>query len=184
MSAPDPDWPAWATETVELAAPEADWPSRGRLAAQSLTSVLRPWLMEPIEHVGSTAIPGLVAKPILDLLAIVADLGIAEEVAQRLAPAGWHYVPPQLDGRADERFFVQVIGGHRAAHLHLMPADVRRWQDMVRFRDALRGDEQLAAAYGRLKAELAEQHRNDREAYTAAKRDFIDGVLRGERPGG
>jgi GrpB-like predicted nucleotidyltransferase (UPF0157 family) len=184
MNAPDPDWPSWATEAVELAAPEADWPERGRLAARSLGTVLAPWLVQPVEHVGSTAIPGLVAKPILDLLAIVADLGIAEEVAELLAPGGWHYVPPELDGRADERFFVQVIGGSRAAHLHLMPADAQRWQDIVRFRDALRGDRQLAAAYGQLKSRLAEQHRDDREGYTAAKRDFVDGVLRTERPSG
>lgn len=184
LSAPDPDWPSWATEAVELAAPEADWPARGRLAGQSLATVLAPWLVLPVEHVGSTAVPGLVAKPILDLIAIVTDLGVAEQVVELLRPEGWHYVPPELDGRADERFFVQVVDSHRAAHLHLMPADARRWQDMVRFRDVLRADQRLAAAYGQLKSRLVEQHRDDREAYTAAKRDFVDGVLQTERPSG
>jgi GrpB-like predicted nucleotidyltransferase (UPF0157 family) len=182
MSAPDPGWPAWATEPVELVAPDPAWLERGQQAARTLEAVLAARLVHPVEHVGSTAILALVAKPILDLVAPVRTLDIADEVADLLRPDGWHYVPPELDGREDERFYVQVVGGHRAAHLHLMPANLQRWQDMVRFRDALRGDRLLAAAYSELKIRLAEEHRNDRERYTAAKHDFVRGVLGVQQP--
>lgn len=99
MPTPDPDWPGWATEPVELVAPDPAWSERGHWAAQALDAALGALLLHPVEHVGSTAIPGLPAKPILDLLAAVADLDVVEEVARLLAPEDWHYVPPELDGR-------------------------------------------------------------------------------------
>jgi GrpB-like predicted nucleotidyltransferase (UPF0157 family) len=174
---PDPDWPSWATEPVELVAPDPAWPERGRRAVQALDAALGGLLTSPVEHVGSTAIPGLPAKPILDLLATVADLAVADEVAGLLAPAGWHYLPPELDGRPHERFFVQVVDGHRAAHLHLMWTGSPQRQELLRFRDVLRENPRLAADYASLKAGLADTHRDDRERYTAAKRDFVAGVL-------
>jgi GrpB-like predicted nucleotidyltransferase (UPF0157 family) len=177
---PDPGWPRWATEPVELMAPDASWQQRGSRAARSLDAALDGLLVGPVEHVGSTAIPGLPAKPILDLLATVAnlaDLAVAEQAARLLAPDGWHYVPPELDGRPYERFFVQVAEDHRVAHLHLMPAGSAHRQDVLRFRDVLRADPRLAAEYAALKAGLAELHRDDRERYTAAKQEFIVGVL-------
>jgi GrpB-like predicted nucleotidyltransferase (UPF0157 family) len=179
---PDPGWPRWASEPVELMAPDPGWQQRGTRAARSLDAALDGLLVGPVEHVGSTAIPGLPAKPILDLLATVADqaaLAVAEQAARRLAPDGWHYVPPELDGRPYERFFVQVAEDHRVAHLHLMPAGSPHRRDVLRFRDILRADPQLAAEYAALKADLAELHHGDREGYTAAKQGFIAGVLGG-----
>jgi GrpB-like predicted nucleotidyltransferase (UPF0157 family) len=176
---PNPDWPSWASEPVELVAPDPAWPERGRQAGQALDAVLGALLVHPVEHVGSTAIAGLPAKPILDLVAAVRDLDVAEQVAVLLAPGGWHYVPPELDGRPHERFFVHVVDGHRAAHLHLMRAGSPRWEDLLRFRDALRANPRLAADYAALKATLADAHREDRERYSDAKRDFVAGVLSG-----
>jgi GrpB-like predicted nucleotidyltransferase (UPF0157 family) len=181
VSAPDPGWPRWASEPVEVVAPEQGWQRRGELAGQALDAALGGLLVRPVEHVGSTAVPGLPAKPILDLLATVTDLAVAEEAARRLAPEGWHYVPPELDGRPAERFFVQVADDHRVAHLHLVPDGSPQREDVLRFRDALRGNPQLAAEYAALKAALAEAHRADRERYSAAKQDFVEGVLRGGR---
>ena len=171
------DWPAWATEAVEVQAAQAAWQQRGRAEAARLDVALAPWLVAPVEHVGSTAVPGLAAKPVLDLQAAVADLGCAGEVAAALAPAGWHYVPPDLDGRPGRRFLVLVAGGHRAAHLHLLPPGSPAWRDQLAFRDALRGDPALAARYAALKAELAAAHADDREAYTSGKADFVAAVL-------
>lgn len=184
MQAPDPDWPRWASEPVELVAPDPTWLERGRRVGQSLEDALGELLVSPVEHVGSTAIAGLPAKPILDLLAEVSELAVADRVAGLLEPRGWHYVPPELDGRPHERFFVQVADGHRAAHLHLMRAGSPQREDLLRFRDLLRGDRQLAADYAALKARLAAAHRDDRERYTAAKGDFVTAALRGQHPPG
>jgi GrpB-like predicted nucleotidyltransferase (UPF0157 family) len=180
---PDPSWPSWATEAVRLVPADPAWPERGRAEAAALDALLAGQLaggrlVAPIEHFGSTAVPGLAAKPILDLLAAVTDLDVGPEVALILAPHGWHFVPPELDGRAYERFFVKVVDGHRAAHLHLVLAGSSHWSDRLRFRDRLRGDPQSAADYAALKTRLAAAHAEDRERYSAAKHDFVQNVLR------
>ncbi len=78
-------WPAWATEKVEVREPDAAWHQRGERECQLLASTLSPWLVAPVEHVGSTAVPGLAAKPILDLQAAVEDLEGTPNIAVALA---------------------------------------------------------------------------------------------------
>jgi GrpB-like predicted nucleotidyltransferase (UPF0157 family) len=134
-------------------------------------------LIARIEHVGSTAIPGLLAKPIIDLQAPVTDLRDSESIASTLAPHGWHYVDPALDQRPWRRFFVKVTDGRRSAHLHVMKPDAPRWNQQIAFRDALRSDRSLAADYAALKRTLSSEHANDRGAYTAAKGDFIRAII-------
>lgn len=170
-------WPAWARERVEVHPPDEAWQQRGEQLRRRLHADLNTWLVAPVEHVGSTAVPGLPAKPVLDLQAAVTDLACAPEVADVLAPGGWNYVPPELDERAWRRFFVQVVQGRRTAHLHLMPRDSTRWAEQLRFRDALRADPALRHRYATLKEELANQYSTDREAYSAAKSDFVRAVL-------
>ncbi|MGC9667840.1 GrpB family protein [Planosporangium sp. 12N6] len=171
------EWPAWATEEISLAEPAADWPARGAEEVERLARSLHGLLVAGPEHVGSTAVPGLAAKPILDLMAGVASLDDAGPVEPLLAPEGWHPVPPDLDGRPWRRFFVKVAHGHRVAHLHLMEPTNRRWHDQLVFRDALRADPALRAEYAALKRALTERFRHDREAYTEAKAAFVTGVL-------
>lgn len=172
------DWPAWATERVDVQPYDPAWRQRGDQERQLLEVSLAPWLVARVEHVGSTAVPGLAAKPILDLQAAVADLRCAPRIASSLAPANWHYVAPDLDDRPWRRFFVKVIDGHRVAHLHLMTRDNSRWDEQLAFRDGLRADRKLVESYAALKRTLAAQHAEDREAYTAAKTDFILAVLK------
>jgi GrpB-like predicted nucleotidyltransferase (UPF0157 family) len=172
------DWPAWAQERVEVSPADSEWQRLGEALRGDLDITLAPWLVAPVEHVGSTAVPGLAAKPILDLQAAVADLDCAPTVAQALG-SGWHLVPPELDARPWRRFLVQVADDERVAHLHLLTADNPRWAEQLAFRDALRGDPGLRQRYAELKQELAAQHGQDREAYTAAKSGFVRAVLSG-----
>jgi GrpB-like predicted nucleotidyltransferase (UPF0157 family) len=171
------DWPAWATESVRLQPADPGWAERGAQAATALAATLEPWLTGPVEHVGSTAVPGLTAKPVLDLQAPVRDLADADAVAEVLAPAGWHLVPAELDGRDDERLLIQAEGDHRVGHLHLMLAFAPGWSARLTFRDALRSDDALRATYAALKTELAAVHAEDREGYTDAKAEFVRDVL-------
>lgn len=171
------DWPAWATETVEVRPPDPAWQQGGERERQALEASLASWLVAPVEHVGSTAVPGLAAKPILDLQAAVVDLRAAPVIAEILAPGGWNYVAPDLDRRPWRRFFVKVIAGRRVAHLHVMTKGTTRWDEQLAFRDALRADPDFAEAYAAVKRDLAAQHTADRESYTAAKSDFIRAVL-------
>jgi GrpB-like predicted nucleotidyltransferase (UPF0157 family) len=93
--------------------------------------------------------------------------------AAALAPHDWHYVDPDLDQRPWQRSFIKVTDGRRSAHLHVMTPDSPRWNQQIAFRDALRADPSLIADYATLKRTLAAKHTDNREAYTAAKSDFI-----------
>jgi len=173
----DEEWPAWATEAVEVVPPDPGWQAREEQQCRDLERDLAGWLISPVEHIGSTAVPGLAAKPVLDFQAKVDDLGCVSEIASVLGSRGWHWVSVELDHRPWERFFVQVAQDRRRAHLHLLGPSVPQWSARLVFRDALRSDPSLAADYAELKTNLAIAHRADREAYTRAKAAFITEVL-------
>ena len=143
--------------------------------------MLDRWLLRPIEHVGSTAIPGIVAKPVIDLMVQVADTdAVVSAACSTLDELNWKHVPPEFDGRPWRRFFARVSpdGRHRLAHLHLMSAGAARWDQQIRFRDALRADQALRDEYGAIKSRLASLHADDREKYTDEKAAFVVRVMR------
>lgn len=171
--------PSWTAEAVEIVNYDPVWAVRGAQECDQLQILLAAWRTSDVEHVGSTAVPGLAAKPILDLQASVVSLDVADAIAEVLASHQWHYVPLHLDRRHYRRFFVKVVDGHRAAHLHLLEKDTDRWHQQLAFRDAMRSDPDLIDAYVELKNQLAEQYRHDREAYSIGKSQFIADVLTG-----
>jgi GrpB-like predicted nucleotidyltransferase (UPF0157 family) len=179
--------PPWAHEKAEVHAPNPQWARKAERERARLTELLAQWLVDGVEHVGSTAVPGLAAKPILDLMASVNDPDVVvEQTSQQLAADGWSYVPPELDGRPWRRFFVKpdASGQRRMAHLHVIPSGHVRWTEQIAFREMLKQDDRLARRYEELKRRLADQLGNDRETYTQAKADFIAEALRsGTRPG-
>ncbi|ANZ42176.1 hypothetical protein BBK82_45845 [Lentzea guizhouensis] len=179
-----PDIPAWARERAEVRPHDPQWSVRARAERTHLADLLAPWLVDGVEHVGSTAVPGLAAKPVVDLMASVTDPD-AVVTGAALAEAGWSYVPPELDGRPWRRFFVKpdASGQRRAAHLHVIQAGHPRWTDQLRFRDALRGDARLAREYEDLKRRLSANSGHDREAYTEGKTAFVARVLDAAPPG-
>lgn len=174
------DSPAWAVEPVRIIDSDPAWPERAREFTAELHRLLGRWLSSDVLHVGSTAVPGLPAKPIIDLMAVADDpaAAVARE-RDALTSAWWFLVPPELDQRPWRRFVVRAdrAGQRRLAHLHLMRPGERRWNEVLAFRDRLRADPTAAAAYGDLKARAAADHRTDREAYTAAKANFVRHVL-------
>jgi len=175
---PDDALPAWATEEVHLAPYDGMWPRSARAFKGEIDGALSPWLLRPVEHVGSTAVPGLLAKPVIDLMAMVGDPAAAgRQVQGRLQELGWEPVPPELDKRPWRLLFVKVAadGAHRLAHLHLLVDGARRWDEQLRFREALRGDDRLRDEYAALKRRLAKAFVADREGYTDAKAAFHPG---------
>jgi len=177
--------PRWATEHPEVRPHDPLLAIRARDEAARLAEILAPWLVDGVEHVGSTSVPGLAAKPIIDLMASVSDPeAVVGEAGESLAADGWNYVPPQLDQRDWRRFFVKpdAAGERRLAHLHVIPAGHPRWAQQIAFRDALRGDDLLARAYEDVKRQAAARHRDDREAYTSAKTQFVMDVLASVSP--
>jgi GrpB-like predicted nucleotidyltransferase (UPF0157 family) len=172
--------PAWAYERLVICAYDPGWADRAGAERERLTELLAPWLTGAVEHVGSTAVPGLAAKPVVDLMAPVRDLAQLDgPAAERLTADGWCYVPPELDERSWRRLFVRPdpAGQHRIAHLHVIPDGHPRWEQQLAFRDALRDDAGLAGRYADLKRALASEHGDDREAYSAGKAEFVAAVL-------
>ncbi len=174
--------PAWAYEKAEVLPHDLRLADRAVAERDQLARLLAPWLVDGVEHVGSTAVPGLAAKPVIDLMASVADPdAVVVQAGERLTADGWCYVPPDLDrGGQWRRFFVKpdASGQRRAAHLHVIRAGHPRWAEQIAFRDALRRDDRLARSYENLKRRLAAQHAGDREAYTDAKAEFVADALR------
>jgi GrpB-like predicted nucleotidyltransferase (UPF0157 family) len=122
--------PAWAYAKPEVRAHDPRLIDLAVAEQARLLVVLAPWLVDGVEHVGSTAVPGLAAKPIIDLMASVRDLdAVAEQAREPLWDDGWWYVPPELDNRPWRRFFVKPdsSGEHRFAP----PARDRGWSSAV-----------------------------------------------------
>lgn len=129
-----------------------------------------------IEHVGSTAVPGLDAKPILDIVVAVPDMSDATAFEQTLAPLGYVHKPENdMPGRL---FFVKgTADGRSTHHLNITELGTECWFTHVAFRDYLRSHREARGQYQTLKRELARKHRNDRAAYLQGKADFIRRVL-------
>src|SRR5271169_908134 len=124
--------PSWAYEKAEVRPHDPRLTERASAERTRLAGLLAPWLVDGIEHVGSTAVPGLAAKPVIDLMASVTDPdALVAQAGEGLAADGWCYVPPDLD-RAGlwRRFFVKpdASGQRRAAHLHVIKAGHPRWR--------------------------------------------------------
>lgn len=168
-------WPAWATAPIEVVAADPAWPRHAEVLIDALRG-LPALARAPVAHVGSTAVPGLAAKPTIDLLAQVAADDVAVVVAA-LAADGWARIPSGSSPRSRWCSLALPDGARRRAHLHLLAPDDPAWGEHLAFRDALRADPLLARRYAALKAELATRHRGDREAYTDAKATFVRGVL-------
>lgn len=153
---------------------DPSWPARFELERDLLQNVLRDWLLGTIEHVGSTAVPGLAAKPVIDIMVGVQSLAASESAIPALAGHGYCYFPYKAEVM---HWFCKPSDALRTHHLHLVPFESSLWYERLAFRDALRADGELAARYERLKVELAEKHRHDREAYTEGKSEFVLAVV-------
>lgn len=163
---------------IELVDAQPDWPAQYAEVAAELREVFATG-EAAIEHIGSTAVPGLCAKPILDVLVGVADLDGIRDVIERLAQRGFRYKPEHEQVIPDRRYFSRPADARLAVHVHVVVERGRLWREHLAFRDALRADPTLAARYGSLKRELAGAHGNDRAGYTAAKAPFIAAVRSG-----
>ena len=129
-----------------------------------------------VEHVGSTAVQGLPAKPILDIAVLVPERALMPVLESILSSRG--YIDRGDKGENGGHLFVfETFVDVRTIHLHVLFDGDPQWTAYLRFRDALRADESLRDSYARLKSGLAQNLPNDRAAYMAAKNDFIRRVL-------
>ena len=133
-------------------------------------------LIADVQHVGSTAVPDLPAKPILDLAAAVTTLEAIPELVEKLEAIGYIY---RGDGKDEGgHLFIRKSGPDiRTIHLHVVTLDDVQWTNYLRFRDLLRQDASLRERYAKLKQELKDRFPVDRKAYTDSKHDFIRAII-------
>ena len=162
--------------TVVLAEYDPRWPDLFETEKKRILGAIGPRALA-IEHVGSTAVPGMPAKPVIDMIVGTRNVAAtADDCTAPLQNIGYEYVPkPAL---FDRRFF------RRGAwlldcmyHLHMVEMDGETWHRYTLFRDVMRAYPDVARSYLELKQQLAAEYRFDRAAYTAAKNWFVEGVI-------
>jgi GrpB-like predicted nucleotidyltransferase (UPF0157 family) len=159
---------------VRLVAYDDMWPSLFAAERDRINAALASHgLAMHIEHIGSTAVPGLAAKPVLDILAAPLKGEHVEPLLAVIPLADYEYRP--LSSTPERHFFRR--GTPRQFHLHLTPFDSDVWRDQLVFRDRLRADARLAADYAALKRELAGKYPRDRESYINGKTEFVRRVV-------
>lgn len=151
------------------------WPAVFDLEKRRLLEVFNDAVM--VEHIGSTAVPGLGAKPIIDMMLGAPDLKLIEGRIPALEADGWRYVPEFEKAMPERRYFTRLDQPPGKFHLHAVVLGSSFWQRHLAFRDALRTQPALADRYWRIKQRLATRHAKDRAAYTDAKSEFIRSVL-------
>ena len=129
-----------------------------------------------LEHVGSTAVPGLAAKPVLDIAAGHPAATVPSVYVALFESLG--YIYRGNCGLPGREFFRR--GELRSHHLHLVERTGTHWARYLRFRDTLREDPIVRDAYAALKQDLAVRYSQDREAYILGKTEFVEGILRTE----
>ena len=158
------------TRTIEVVPYNQDWPRLFCIEAEQIAAALAGE-MTAIHHIGSTAIPGIKAKPILDFLVEVRSIEAVGAFDEQMVALG--YVPRGENGIPGRRYFTKDTGQVRSHHVHVYQAGHPEIERHLDLRDYLRAHPQEAEAYSRLKEDLAEKFRHDSLGYTEGKTDFI-----------
>ena len=133
-------------------------------------------LIIAIEHIGSTAVPGLAAKPIIDIMPGVKQLANADACIEGLVRMGYTYVPIYEDALPDRRYFSLHLREHKGYHIHMVEVGGDFWKRHLLFRDYLHAHPEAAQAYAQIKRKLAPQF-TDTNDYASAKTEFITGMV-------
>lgn len=174
-------------KAVQILTPEAapvrivpydpTWPKRFLEEKTRLESVASRFIPR-FEHIGSTAVPGLPSKPIIDILGGANSLETDTIFIPPILALGYRYVPEYEVQMPERRYLTRTEDGQVTVHLHIVERSSPIWAVQLAFRDRLIQDPDLREAYASLKLQLAEQYGQDRIGYTNAKSDFIRNALR------
>jgi GrpB-like predicted nucleotidyltransferase (UPF0157 family) len=155
---------------VKIVDYDSRWPSIFEVEKQRIV-MLAGNRIAGIEHFGSTSIPRICAKPVIDILAGLSDWRTADDVRNLLFGFDYRYVAGLQD------WSIQGRTGSPAFRLHLVPYGSFRWQGFLALRDYLRSDPKAAAEYCRRKRSLGITHHTDRVSYAQGKRDFLESLM-------
>ena len=163
--------PGGSVEVVEYS---PAWPAAFKRERVALESAVGEVAVS-VEHIGSTAVPGLSAKPTIDILMVVEEPEAFLECLPSVEALGYDYrANNTFVGGQDHLFLRKVADGKRTHHLHVLRAGSPEIDDYRLFRDSLRKDPELAAEYARVKTALAAEHAGDRMRYVTEKSDWVE----------
>lgn len=153
-----------------------EWPAKFEAEKENLMQSIGNLMYGSVEHVGSTAIPGLIAKPVIDIMFGVKSLEASRSAIDILKNNGYEYSAYKTDVM---HWFCKPSDEFRTHHLHLIPYKSSLWLERIQFRELLLSDKQITREYAELKKNLASKYKEDREAYTTEKWPFIEKKLYG-----
>lgn len=173
------EYEIYKNDCIELTDYDVHWPEMARAEMQKLYDVLPKNYLVDIQHVGSTAIPGMQAKPIIDIQVAVKSLEVIKPIAiKQLKKLGYEHWYENPD--PERMFFVKGMppfGEKRTHHVHIVEPTSKHWSGKINFRDYLIAHPEIAKEYQALKVKLAQQYTYDREEYTNAKGEFVNRIL-------
>jgi GrpB-like predicted nucleotidyltransferase (UPF0157 family) len=156
---------------------DPQWPKMFQKEKKQILSVISN-KVTAIEHIGSTAVAGLGAKPIIDMMIGIYQLSDAQDCVRPLETIGYEYVPEYNTSMPERRYFRKGPNEpNKHFHLHMVEHGGQFWKRQLLFRDYLRTHPDTASEYYKLKKQLAAEHRQNREAYTNAKTSFIESTI-------
>jgi GrpB-like predicted nucleotidyltransferase (UPF0157 family) len=161
-------------EQIHIVPYDLSWPNKFESEKELLQQTIKDFIVGGIHHVGSTSIPGLAAKPIIDIMVGVESLEKGKTLIPLLENIQYCFYPYKPDQMV---WFCKPSPYKRTHHLHLIEYGSKLWKDRIAFRDYLRQHPDSRDEYARLKIKLAEKFRDDREAYTDAKEEFVNSIL-------
>ncbi len=155
---------------IEKYTPE--WKTKFEDEKKLLTQVLSGVTFQ-IEHIGSTSVEGLGAKPVIDILIGLSDFSIADKQVTKIIKTGYHYLNQYEDTMPYRRFFTKDDKAIRTHHIHMVQLDAEFWKRHIAFRNYLRNHPKELQEYDSLKKELASKEWKDGNEYAEAKSEFI-----------
>ena len=160
---------------VELKPYNPKWKELYVQESKIISSQISDFLVD-IQHIGSTAIPGIMAKPIIDIAVAINSLENIGKIIEPLREIGFIYRGEQ--GIPDRHLFIKGGEEFRTHHMHVMHNSHYEWKKHILFRDYLINHPEEVKKYSELKKRLEKQFKEDRESYTESKSEFIEGILK------
>jgi GrpB-like predicted nucleotidyltransferase (UPF0157 family) len=161
---------ATMSRIVKMHPHNQDWAAEYQTIAAQLKPIFGKQLLL-IEHIGSTSIPGIKAKPIIDVLIAVTDIGRVTEIVPAMETLGYDFRGER--GIPGRQYFRMEPDSSSGIHIHVYQQGHEAITEKLDFRDYMRTHPDRAQAYSQLKEKLAEKFRQDRVTYTESKADFI-----------
>lgn len=161
-------------ESIIIVPYDSIWPEKFEKEKKLIQKTIGSWITGGIHHVGSTSIPGLSAKPIIDIMVGVDNLVKARDCLDLLSQIDYQYYPYKSEFMY---WFCKPSPQLRTHHLHIIATSHPQYKARLAFRDYLRGHLKEKEEYEKLKINLSEKYRNDRELYTDAKTNFVKAIV-------